>query len=121
MKIYKLKNWLIILLISVASSGCTELYDESYNEIIADQFKPTEKDIPALIGSAYTQLRASMLDFDGIWRYQEITADEIVIPARPNGWVDGGLYRRAHEHSWTTTENWDAWPLDAYLSGNYQL
>ena len=34
MKIYKLKNWLIILLISVASSGCTELYDESYNEII---------------------------------------------------------------------------------------
>lgn len=43
MKIYKLKNWLIILLISVASSGCTELYDESYNEIIADQFKPTEK------------------------------------------------------------------------------
>ena len=55
MKIYKLKNWLIILLISVASSGCTELYDESYNEIIADQFKPTEKDIPALIGSAYTQ------------------------------------------------------------------
>ena len=83
MKIYKLKNWLIILLISVASSGCTELYDESYNEIIADQFKPTEKDIPALIGSAYTQLRASMLDFDGIWRYQEITADEIVIPARP--------------------------------------
>ena len=31
MKIYKLKNWLIILLISVASSGCTELYDESYN------------------------------------------------------------------------------------------
>lgn len=47
-----------------------------------------------------------MLDFDGIWRYQEITADEIVIPARPNGWVDGGLYRRAHEHSWTTTENW---------------
>lgn len=36
MKIYKLKNWLIILLISVASSGCTELYDESYNEIIAD-------------------------------------------------------------------------------------
>ena len=96
MKLYKSKNWLIILLIAVLSGGCTELYNTSYSEIIADQFEPTEKDIPALIGSAYTQLRASMLDFDGIWRYQEITADQIVLPARPNGWVDGGRYRRAH-------------------------
>ena len=118
MKIYKLKNWLIILLISVASSGCTELYDESYNEIIADQFKPTEKDIPALIGSAYTQLRASMLDFDGIWRYQEITADEIVIPARPNGWVSLSSCTRTLLDYYRKL---DAWPLDAYLSGNYQL
>lgn len=106
MKIYKCKNLLITLLITLASSGCTELYDTSYSEIIAEHFEPTEDDIPALIGSAYTQWRASMLDFDGVWRYNEITADQVVLPARPNGWVDGGLYRRAHEHSWTPTENW---------------
>ncbi|MDH6342486.1 hypothetical protein M2480_001108 [Parabacteroides sp. PFB2-12] len=106
MKLYKCKNWLTLLLIALVSGGCTELYDTSYGEIIAEQFEPTEKDIPALIGSAYTQLRASMLDFDGVWRYQEITADQVIIPARPNGWVDGGLYRRAHEHSWTASEGW---------------
>jgi len=106
MKMNKYKNLLITLLITLLSGGCTELYNTSYFEIIAEQFEPTEGDIPALIGSAYTQWRASMLDFDGVWRYNEITADQIIIPARPNGWVDGGLYRRAHEHTWTPTENW---------------
>ena len=98
---------IVISLITVVTFGCTELYDDSYSEIIADQFEPTEKDVPRLIGSAYSQWRASMLDFDGVWRYQEITADQVVIPARPNGWVDGGLYRRAHEHTWTETETWN--------------
>jgi len=111
MEIIKYKNALLIVLITLLSFGCTELAHVSYSDIIAEQFEPTEREIPALIGSAYTQWRASMLDFDGVWRYQEITADQVVIPARPNGWVDGGLYRRAHEHSWTETENWirDLW------------
>ncbi|MDR1370189.1 MAG: RagB/SusD family nutrient uptake outer membrane protein [Dysgonamonadaceae bacterium] len=107
MKLFNCKNLPVILLVTLVSAGCTELYNTSYNEMIAEQFEPTEKDIPAIIGSAYTQWRACMLDFDGVWRYQEITADQVVIPARPNGWVDGGLYRRAHEHTWTETEDWN--------------
>lgn len=107
MKNNKYKNLVLIVLISFFGFGCTELVHESYRDIIADQFEPTERDINALIGSAYTQWRASMLDFDGVWRYNEITADQVIIPARPNGWVDGGLYRRAHEHTWTETENWN--------------
>ncbi len=107
MKIIKYKYLFLIVLITHVSFGCTELASESFSDIIAEQFEPTDRDVPAIIGAAYTQLRASMLDFDGIWRYQEITADQVVIPARPNGWVDGGLYRRAHEHSWTETENWN--------------
>lgn len=106
MKIYNCKKILVFLLGALVSVGCTELYHTSYDEVISEQFEPTEKDIPALIGSAYTQWRACMLDFDGVWRYQEITGDQVIIPARPNGWVDGGLYRRAHEHTWTETENW---------------
>jgi hypothetical protein len=107
MKISKYKYTLLIVLSTFICSACTELISDSYSEIIAEQFEPTEEEVPAIIGAAYTQLRASMLDFDGIWRYQEITADEVVIPARPNGWVDGGLYRRAHEHTWTETETWN--------------
>ncbi len=98
---------IVVMLITTATLSCSDLYDDSYSEIIASQFEPTEKDVPRLIGSAYAQWRASMLDFDGIWRYNEISADQVVIPARPNGWVDGGLYRRAHEHTWTETETWN--------------
>ena len=107
MKLIKYKLALLIVLVVSFGSACTELVSDSYSEIIAEQFEPTEKEVPAITGAAYTQLRASMLDFDGIWRYQEITADQVVIPARPNGWVDGGLYRRAHEHTWTETETWN--------------
>ena len=40
----------------------------------------------------------------GFFRTQEVTADELVIPARPHGWVDDGSYRRLHEHLWTNTD-----------------
>jgi len=102
----KIKNMLAVMLITFVTVGCTELYDKSYSEILAEQFEPTERDIPALIGAAYGAWRVSYLQFDGVWRYQEISADQIVIPARPNGWVDGGLYARAHLHTWTETESW---------------
>lgn len=46
-----------------------------------------------------------MFLWNGIWRTQEVTADEIVIPARPNGWVDGGVYKRLHQHKWTADDD----------------
>ena len=98
------------------SGGCTELYNTSYSEIIADQFEPTEKDIPALIGSAYTHISCFDVILTVLWRYQEIPPiNSNTCPT--NGWVDGGLYRRAHEHSWTATEKLDSWPLDPIYQG----
>jgi hypothetical protein len=44
------------------------------------------------------------LDWDGLWRAQELSADQEVIPGRPNGWVDGGVYKRIHQHQWTPDE-----------------
>ena len=82
--------------------SCTELVNEDYGSIIVtDDWEPSESDITALLGSAYVPWDAIMLQWNGYWRAQEITADQIVIPARPNGWVDGGIYRRLHEHNWT--------------------
>jgi hypothetical protein len=46
-----------------------------------------------------------MLDWNGVWRTQEVSGDQVVIPARPNGWVDGGIYRRIHQHSWTPEDD----------------
>ncbi len=107
MKFNKYKKALSILLLSVSIlfSGCTDLYDTSYSEILVEQFEPTEEDVPALIGSAYGSWRELLLFWNGYWRANEVGADQIIIPGRPNGWVDGGIYRRIHEHTWTVDED----------------
>ncbi len=35
---------------------------------------------------------------------QEEAADAIITPVRPNGWDDGGTYRRMHQHTWTSLQ-----------------
>jgi len=94
---------LILLMILIAS--CTELKDESFDTIISSEFTPTDEDLAALAGSAYTNWREVLLQWNGVYRANELSADQQVIPARPNGWVDGGVYRRLHEHKWTTDDD----------------
>lgn len=93
----------VFLMIMVSS--CTKLKDESFNTIIASQFKPTDSDLAALAGAAYVNWRIVLLQWNGLYRADEVSGDEQLTPARPNGWVDGGVYRRIHEHKWTTDDD----------------
>ncbi|WEK35027.1 MAG: RagB/SusD family nutrient uptake outer membrane protein [Candidatus Pseudobacter hemicellulosilyticus] len=96
---------LLSLLCLLASPSCTKLKDRSYNELIEKEFTPTPGDISAFVGSAYVNWRYLLLFWNGLHRAQENTADGMVIPARPNGWVDGGIFRRIHEHKWTSEDD----------------
>ena len=105
------KIFTIILVIGIATS-CTDLKDISYGDVIASQYNPqTDADISYLVNAAYVPWRETMLLFNGVVRGQELCADQDVIPARPNGWVDGGIYKRWHQHSWTTDDDsvWQPW------------
>ena len=90
----------------VLMSACTELEDENFSEIVASQYSPDAKDMGSLVGAAYTNWRPLMMNQTGFFYTQEITADAIVIPARPNGWVDDGIFRRLHMHQWTTEDDY---------------
>ncbi|MEH3113859.1 RagB/SusD family nutrient uptake outer membrane protein [Pedobacter terrae] len=96
---------LVVLVISLAS--CTKLKDENYSAFIQNKFSPSTSDVAALVGAGYTYWRPLMLgrSNNSIFRTNEISSDEAVIPARPNGWVDNGIYRRMHEHRWTSDED----------------
>jgi hypothetical protein len=115
MIINKKINWITSFLFSgsIFLCSCTKLADKDYTEIISDRFTPGESDLVSLIGPAYGAWR-NVLGYGGsnFFRTQEVTADELVIPARPYGWVDDGSYRRLHEHVWTNTDptggNWSA-------------
>lgn len=95
----------MVLIISLTS--CTKLKDENYSRFIQNNFTPNTSDVAALVGAGYTYWRPLMLgrSNNSIFRTNEISSDEAVIPARPNGWVDNGIYRRMHEHRWTSDED----------------
>jgi hypothetical protein len=95
----------IIAVLMVVISACTKLKDTSYNQIISSEFTPTSADLPALTGAPYVDWRGLLLQWNTLYRAQEVSGDEMLTPARPNGWVDGGVYRRIHEHKWTTDDD----------------
>ncbi len=102
-----------MMAVSMLVGACTKLKDKNYDAIISDQFTPQASDLVSLVGPAYGSWRG-LMGFGGsnFFRTQEVSADLVVIPARPYGWVDDGSYRRLHEHTWTntdgTTGNWGA-------------
>lgn len=102
---YYLRAGFLLLFCSAVLYSCTKLKDTSYNQIIAGNFTPTESDLAALAGAAYVDWRGLLLEWNTLYRAQEVSSDEILTPARPNGWVDGGVYRRIHEHKWTTDDD----------------
>lgn len=99
------------LLALVAASGlftgCFNLDEVPYSEILQERFEPSEQDVAAYLASAYTEL-AYWFDWQGGFDAQEEPADVVITPVRPNGWDDGGTYQRMHQHRWDA-EEWQPW------------
>ena len=86
---------------AVGSLSCTDLTEVPYTEVTEANFNPSAADLAALIAPAYTTpLRNMWMSWYGMVDFQEETADELLTPVRPNGWYDGGVYIRLHEHRW---------------------
>jgi starch-binding outer membrane protein, SusD/RagB family len=84
--------------------SCTKLDEKVYSELIAEQFNPTESDVASVMGPIYSNLRNVVAGWAGLYDVVEESSDLIVTPVRPNGWDDGGMYRRMHKHTWTPEE-----------------
>ncbi|MGN6181411.1 MAG: RagB/SusD family nutrient uptake outer membrane protein [Mucilaginibacter sp.] len=104
-----MKKYLLIIssfIVLLGFNSCTKLDNKDYATIVSNQFSPSQADIAALTGVPYVNLRVlHIAAWNSVWRTNEISADEMVIPARPNGWVDGGIYQRMHWHKWTADED----------------
>ena len=107
--IYKLYTKIVLAIVLVFLSGaCTKLEDKNFSELVSNQFNPKEDDITSLVGPAYVSWQwlweTGMEWYSGLRYTQEICGDELVIPRRPNGWVDGGIYSDMFMHQWTVVE-----------------
>ena len=92
------------LLAGLLCFGCTKVDNLLYSTIDSDTFVPTKDDLNSLVGPAYASLRDLSMGWDALYDLEEICADELVIPARPNGWVDGGVYKTMHLHTFNSLQ-----------------
>ncbi|KAA2244580.1 RagB/SusD family nutrient uptake outer membrane protein [Chitinophaga agrisoli] len=92
------------LLMVLAGSACTKLDPETFSELVEESIIYKESDTSNIIAQAYSPLRPVWADWMGNFDLQEESADEIITPARPNGWYDGGTYQRMHRHTWTSLQ-----------------
>ena len=90
----------LALIAALVSVSCTDLTEVPYTEITEANFNPTAADLAALIGPVYSPARAIWMSWYGMVDFQEETGDALLTPPRPNGWYDGGIYVRLHEHRW---------------------
>jgi hypothetical protein len=99
-----IRIYITAILLALAGSACTKLDPETFSEIVEENIVYKESDTSAIIAQAYSPLRPVMADWMGYFDLQEESADEIITPARPNGWYDGGTYQRMHRHTWTSLQ-----------------
>lgn len=93
----------LVLSCVLSFSGCTDLSEEVFNQVTQDNFDPTTADLASLVATGYAPLRFVM-GWQGLFDLQEEPGDVMVTPTRPNGWDDGGTYKRMHKHTWNTQQ-----------------
>jgi starch-binding outer membrane protein, SusD/RagB family len=112
------KNFLYMGIICpvILLSSCTKLKDTNYSDLVSSQFQISGTEVGALLGAAYGSWRDVIFPSDwseGLWLVQETCSDQLCIPQKPYGWVDGGKHRRMHEHKWTVDDSYVSsvwWP-----------
>lgn len=77
----------------------TDLNEVVYSDITEDSYSYT--DANAAIGIVYANMR-SLFGHTNFYMVQETTSDEIVMPANPSGWDDGGIFKTLHLHTWNS-------------------
>lgn len=99
-----LKPMIIMLATTMlAMTSCTDLDEVVYSDIPLDEFFQTDEDVLMNAGRAYTKLQRYPEEFS-LWTLVEIASDEMVAPARDDGFVwDNGRWNEIHKHQLSPT------------------
>lgn len=106
-----MKRYILIITAAVlfTISGCTNLDEQLFDKISAENFYTTDEEINAGLMNVYYQLAANHIWLNH-WQLQECTTDHGMCP-----WGDGGVYKQAQLHTWDATHG----PMGNVYSGNY--
>lgn len=88
------------LALSFFTFSCTDLDEELYSDVTADNFFQTDEEFISALGAAYTGL-GGVGNHGNMWSINEIPSDELVITTKGGDWYDGGVLLQLHQHEYT--------------------
>ena len=89
---------LMLALVLLSDVSCTNLDEEVFDRITAENFLKSEAELTLMLGEAYASLHAFQGD---TYSMMELSSDELVLPTRQQLWYDGGHWIRMHQHNYT--------------------
>ena len=101
--LFHIRVLLVAALCFAIMPACTNLDEDLFDEVTADNFFQTEEELISALGAAYTSLYGYM-GTTSLYAAQEVSSDEMVVPTRGPDWGDGGHWVRLHQHLWTTED-----------------
>ncbi|HET6569633.1 MAG TPA: RagB/SusD family nutrient uptake outer membrane protein [Rhodothermales bacterium] len=94
---------LVAVPLAFSLNGCTDLDEQVYGSVTAENFYRTPEEILAAVAPIYAQMRTLTGSYQEI---SELSSDEAVIPVRGQDWLDGGKWLQAHQHTWDPTNDY---------------
>lgn len=80
--------------------SCTDLDEELFSQVTADNFFKTDEEFIAALGAAYSTF-GGLGNHSNLWSINEIVSDEMVITTKGGDWYDGGVLIQLHQHEYT--------------------
>jgi len=105
-------KWLLLsVFVMGIYNSCTDLDEELFDQVTADNFFNTDEEFISALGAAYTSLYGVMGGHNATWSIQEVSTDEFIVPQRGQDWFDGGIWLRMHRHEYNPSEDYfnNAW------------
>lgn len=96
-----IKQYILALALApTVLAACNNNLDEIVFSDVTEQ-NYTYNSATAAMGIVYANMR-SLFGHTNYYMVQETTSDELVMPANPSGWDDGGIFKRMHSHTWNS-------------------
>ncbi len=94
------------VVVTMAMGSCWELEQEVLTGVTQEQLDAniTPELIEVLKQSAYSSVVGNWGGHGGLYSAIEISSDELSIPQKGADWEDGGIWLRAHRHTWTVLD-----------------
>lgn len=96
----KLYSILGLVIAFIIIDGCTNLDEELYKQISAENYYQSRSDISAAIARVYEHTAWAFRNNSSWWRLNELTTDNMAVTQKGRHWYDEGNYVILHAHNW---------------------